>query len=180
MHRDPRGGTFVIDRVFPGIGRIKRASGTTNPRAYRRIQRKLDALCDAADLETLRAVQRGAIALVELIGMEIEQPPGSSGDVRDKRKPCWIYVVLRRDTDEVKIGIAVDVRLRMRDLQIASAGPLELVAQFRGGRAAELEAHRLFAAYHIRGEWFRADPEILEWARKNGAQNFKSTKSPTN
>lgn len=62
VHRDNRKGkgprgTLVIDRVFRGVGRLKRASGTTDPRVHRKIDRCLTDLADHGRLDVLRALR---------------------------------------------------------------------------------------------------------------------------
>ena len=169
----------VIDRVFRGVGRIKRSAGTVTPRVFNRIQRRLDALADVGDLETLRRIRDGSIALIELLEMTEPSVPRSHADDRDKRRPCWVYVLLRADTDEVKIGTTADVRARVKDLQTGSSAMLTILAVLRGGERREAEIHKQFASAHIRGEWFRATPELLAWAASQAEQNFKHTISHT-
>ena len=43
-HRDKNLGTFVIDRRFPGVGRIKRASGATDAGVYKSLDAMLTTL----------------------------------------------------------------------------------------------------------------------------------------
>lgn len=52
--------TLVIDRTFKGVGRIKRATGSTNPSMRRKLSRMLTALQDEGRLDILRAIRDGA------------------------------------------------------------------------------------------------------------------------
>nr|WP_272924116.1 MULTISPECIES: GIY-YIG nuclease family protein [unclassified Streptomyces] len=54
----------------------------------------------------------------------------------------------------VKIGVANDVEVRVRELQIGSPVPLYLIWKTRGGQALERDLHERFAPYRIHGEWF--------------------------
>jgi hypothetical protein len=55
-------GTYVLDRTFPGVGRIKRASGTSQKGVFGRINRMLTALADEGRLDLLRGVRDGRLA----------------------------------------------------------------------------------------------------------------------
>jgi hypothetical protein len=68
-----------------------------------------------------------------------------------------------RAGDAVKIGRTVNVAARQRALATASAVPLELLAAVPGGRELEAQLHREWRHLHLRGEWFRADEELLRY-----------------
>lgn len=40
--------------------------------------------------------------------------------------------------------------------------PIELMCMVRGNRSLEMRFHALFFADHVRGEWFRATPKLLD------------------
>lgn len=61
----------------------------------------------------------------------------------------------------IKIGIAENVAWRHRDLQACSPIKIDVLATTPGGRSAELEYHRRFAAHRLHGEWFNPHPDIL-------------------
>lgn len=61
----------------------------------------------------------------------------------------------------IKIGHGWRVLDRLRGLQVGNPRPLCLVATMRGGKAAERELHARFKALHIRGEWYRPEPELI-------------------
>ncbi len=56
-HRDGTRGTFVIDKRFPGVGRIKRASGTNDPKMLNTLNQMLDALWRMGRADLLLAIQ---------------------------------------------------------------------------------------------------------------------------
>jgi hypothetical protein len=62
----------------------------------------------------------------------------------------------------IKIGKAVDPRKRLSQLQTGSGETLSLLAVEPGGLDVERQRHRQFRAYRVRGEWFRADPALIE------------------
>lgn len=69
-----------------------------------------------------------------------------------------VYFVRYRD--RIKIGYSIDPRERIK------AHPVdEILAVVPGGRAAERAFHVQWAHLRENGEWFRAEPELLEYAR---------------
>ena len=60
-------GNFRFDRLFPGVGRVATSSGTTNVREFRRRDGILTKLFEQAQLEVLRAFQRGDVTIEQLV-----------------------------------------------------------------------------------------------------------------
>ena len=58
--------TLIIDRTFPGVGRIKRATGTTLPLVRRKLSRMLTSLYEDGRLDLLRAVRDGDLTMLEV------------------------------------------------------------------------------------------------------------------
>lgn len=69
-----------------------------------------------------------------------------------------------RAGEYVKIGYSADPAQRVADFQTANPIDLEIIAVHHGSRREEAMLHRKFAAHRVRGEWFAADPVILEHA----------------
>ena len=70
----------------------------------------------------------------------------------------WIYFVRYRD--RVKIGYSIEPQTRIK------AHPFdEVLAIVPGERIDEKRAHAAFAHLRENGEWFRAEPDLLEFAR---------------
>lgn len=60
-------GAFQIDRRFPGVGRIKRSSGTTSLREFHRRDSILTKLFENSAVEVLRAFKAGTITIEEIV-----------------------------------------------------------------------------------------------------------------
>ncbi len=60
-HRDNQRGTLVLDRRFPGVGRIKRASGTTDGKLFNSLNLMLDTLWNMGRADLLLAIQAGRL-----------------------------------------------------------------------------------------------------------------------
>lgn len=159
MHRAKDAGTFMIDKRIPHIGRLKRASGTNDVESYDRIVAMIADCVRRKRWTVLRALQDGRLHPIELI------VPGPLRSFAPKPKVCYVYVIHRPATNEVKIGVSHRPRERMASLQTTSSEPLFLLATVKGKRLEEQMLHKRFAAHRKWGEWFDASPEILEWAK---------------
>lgn len=73
---------------------------------------------------------------------------------------CVVYFV-RADGGLVKIGWTADFAKRLTNLNSASSAPLTVLATYPGGAALEQHIHERFADDRVRGEWFKATPELL-------------------
>jgi hypothetical protein len=80
--------------------------------------------------------------------------------------PDGEVVYFIRAGDAIKIGYTTNLAARKRALETASAVPLELLASVPGDRSEEARLHREWWHLHIQGEWFRADEELLRYARE--------------
>jgi hypothetical protein len=80
----------------------------------------------------------------------------------------FVYFILNKDSNAVKIGRAKDLEKRMKALQTSSPAKLKLIksVQVEGGEAAqELEKslHQQFSTIRLVGEWFKAEANLLEY-----------------
>jgi hypothetical protein len=72
-----------------------------------------------------------------------------------------VYFVRDDAAGAVKIGWTRQLASRLAALQTASANRLVLLGRIPGSLADEAALHQRFAGHRVRGEWFRADPELL-------------------
>jgi hypothetical protein len=72
-------------------------------------------------------------------------------------------VYFARCGDRVKIGFSIDPQARLGILQSGNPEPLTLVGWMPGTQDSERNLHQQFSALHVRGEWFRAEPALLEF-----------------
>lgn len=68
-----------------------------------------------------------------------------------------------RSGDAIKIGVSINPEQRFGELQVGSALELELLGVIVGDKYTEKEVHARFERLHIRGEWFHADPPLLDF-----------------
>jgi len=82
------------------------------------------------------------------------------GTKRDLENGFTYFV---RDGDVIKIGYSAHPARRINTLQSGIARPLEVLAVVGMEIADEFSLHQQFAHLRVRGEWFRAEPELIEF-----------------
>lgn len=66
-----------------------------------------------------------------------------------------VYFLRAGESGAVKIGFATDLRSRIRGIETGNHEELHIIAAMNGTAADEKALHKKFAAYRIRGEWFK-------------------------
>jgi integrase len=66
MHRTSQNGSYRLDRVFPGVGRIAVASGATTKEEYKKRNALLTRLYDQGRLNLLQAIRAGTLTVTEV------------------------------------------------------------------------------------------------------------------
>jgi integrase len=87
--------TLIIDRTFKGVGRIKRATGTTNPAIRRKYSRMLTAFADESRVDLLRDLRDGRISFAEALDAYQRHdldalPSGSTARPLAKAMKAWL------------------------------------------------------------------------------------------
>ncbi len=67
----------------------------------------------------------------------------------------YVYFILDRTAQTVKIGYSKNPRRRLADIQVGNANDLELVYCIAGTRRDEGRYHETFYSLLLRGEWYR-------------------------
>lgn len=67
-HRSGGKGTFLLDRIFPGVGRVKRASGTQDRRVFQALNGMLSQLWAAGRTDVLAGIRDGSLHPLEVWG----------------------------------------------------------------------------------------------------------------
>lgn len=93
----------------------------------------------------------------------------SKGNFERSPHPVGFTYFIRVD-DAIKIGSASNFKHRLHALQTAHEKPLEVLAVVPAGLADEFAVHQLFDGLRVRGEWFRADQELLHFIEGLKAQ----------
>lgn len=159
-HRSNGYGTLVIDRLFGAFGRLRIASGTSDPGTLWKMNRALTALYRAGDLQTLEEVRARRISPRQLLELEI---PLREAPAEQAILAVHLYVFRSAASGNVKIGIAADVRRRLSVMRCHSWDEIELVTSRLSSREEEKAVHSLLASSRIRGEWYSPSPEVLSW-----------------
>lgn len=65
-HKQHRGKSFVLDRQFRGVGRIKRSSGTDDAKLFRLLDSMLTTLFKSGRVDVLQAIHSGSLTALEV------------------------------------------------------------------------------------------------------------------
>lgn len=91
--------SLYVDRIFRGVGRIRRATGTSRPAVRNKINRMLTALAEDGRVETLRSVRDGNLDLMTLYAAyqakEIDLLP--QGKAAESLAVAWTRWVREKD-----------------------------------------------------------------------------------
>lgn len=100
----------------------------------------------------------------EMVEQVIVHRPGEPSPAKGYSRPlpaeATIYFIGPAN-GPIKIGYATRIVFRLRDLRLANAYHLELLASVVGPLSLEREYHRRFAEHRLHGEWFAPHPDIL-------------------
>jgi hypothetical protein len=72
----------------------------------------------------------------------------------------WAYIYFLKQANAIKIGRAINVTRRLRELSVGAKEPFELLAAVPAHSSVEAALHAKFKKDQIRGEWFTATPEL--------------------
>ncbi len=82
---------------------------------------------------------------------------------RLRSRPVRGYVYFLRSGDAIKIGFSIEPNQRKSGLQVGNPVELETLGTVSVSKITEREAKDKFNHLKIRGEWFRAEPELLDF-----------------
>jgi hypothetical protein len=74
-----------------------------------------------------------------------------------------IYIVQMGSDGPVKIGFSKRPHVRIRSLSVSSPADLKVIAIIKGDTFTEAELHKRFEYAHIKGEWFKPVPELVNF-----------------
>jgi|GEM_PF-6278844 len=100
--------------------------------------------------------------------MEVERIKLSIEDRRGKHQKGYVYFVLDRANDGVKIGWSLNLKRRLETMQGISFNKLELIFSTKGTLIDECRFHKRFKKYNIHHEWFRYSSEIKTYIEQQG------------
>lgn len=80
----------------------------------------------------------------------------------------FIYFILNRDSNAIKIGRARNLERRMKSLQTSSPAKLELIKSIsvqgiKEAQELEVSLHKKFDDIRLAGEWFKADSKLIDY-----------------
>lgn len=90
--------------------------------------------------------------------------------VEGEREQFVYFIAEDEPGGRIKIGVAGDVRGRLKQLQTAASGPLRLLGTMPGGQKQEKRLHRRFSHLQTHGEWFEAAADLTSYINENTDQ----------
>ncbi len=93
-------------------------------------------------------------------------------------RPTSIYFIQGQATRLIKIGHAINVAKRLRDLQVTSPDALSLLWDYQAVVRHEKELHRHFAEWRVRGEWFEPHESLLRYIRNRKPGRLTKPRAP--
>jgi hypothetical protein len=82
-------------------------------------------------------------------------------------KEKMMYFVANSEKVEGKIGTSSDPEQRFSQLQIGNSAKLDLMGIMNGDKKTETDIRNKFKKYHIRGEWYKLNDEIIKFIQDN-------------
>jgi hypothetical protein len=83
--------------------------------------------------------------------------------------PNRVYFLQEPRTDNIKIGVTLNVQKRVAALSTGRSEPLKILGAIPGGFAHESRLHKAFAHYRTSGEWFKPGPRLLQFIPDSAA-----------
>jgi len=80
--------------------------------------------------------------------------------MEEKRGRSFVYFI-QTESGPIKIGHSKNPEERMRAMQTAHHEELTMLFQLSGGAWMEEQMHRRFYRSHLRGEWFKPTPMLV-------------------
>jgi hypothetical protein len=119
----------------------------------------------AADLPHLDAIHRAVVDHYAVnrsgpVGAFLEPIATLLDAVVATRDGASVYFA--QAEDRIKIGWSKQVSARLAGLQTGCPSSIKLLGTIPGGRSVERQLHERFASLRLSGEWFKAEPELLE------------------
>lgn len=109
-----------------------------------------------------REVALRILAKREKVAHGLLHPRSESARIPGRPTPALlVYFIEAGPGGPIKIGSSHDVARRMANMQTAMPFDLRTLATISGANRAESELHRRFKHLRIRGEWYRAEPDLV-------------------
>jgi len=87
--------------------------------------------------------------------------PQNSSNQNNNMEQDYIYAILNKADNVVKIGFSNDPNKRLKQIQPYTIHPLQLLLTFVGDHHVERSIHEELKDYHVSAEWFKYTPEVF-------------------
>lgn len=107
--------------------------------------------------------QMTSIECLELIKINAEQEAGIS--ILEADGSVQVYILQENGIGAVKIGVTKNLNRRLSSMRSNSPHQIDVVLTIDADERLESYLKDLFHGSHIRGEWFRATPEMAAFVK---------------
>lgn len=130
------------------------------------IQESLDEVFEAQhELDRLRYRHPDLYAQV-LAERGVPAPPPRVKAEQPGQAAPVVYFVQSGEGGHIKIGTASDFPKRLQALQTGNPERLTVLGTLPGSLSEEADIHDQFSHLRARGEWFRPEPELLDYIKE--------------
>jgi hypothetical protein len=102
---------------------------------------------------------------------------GTNGDSVTVALPKG-FTYFIRDEDQIKIGSSMNPEQRIKSIEMQSGRSVQRLAIVAMEVCDEFQTHQKFAHLRLRGEWFRAGPDLLEYIDQIKATVYVAPPAP--
>jgi hypothetical protein len=183
-HKQKGGKNWRLDRTFLGVGRIARASGTTHPQTFKRINVMLSGLYSTGQLDVLAMIRDGIHAPLVVLRFyergQIDKLPSAETTV-SLVPALKKFQALHEGVKSYRDDLATSVR-HIEKVATKAASIADLPKILRGAREVmaqrpvafnRLRAHMLSFASHVQGELSPLWTEVKRVKRFRKAEGMR-------
>ncbi len=123
-----------------------------------------------SDNPALTPLLRRAVAAMDRLRWELTPASERQAAARErearmraKEQSTLVYFIQDTGLGNIKIGFTKDLQERLLKLQTSAAHELKVLKSLPGGRKKEYALHKQFEHLRIGGEWFKPEPELLDF-----------------
>jgi hypothetical protein len=151
-------GDDIADRIERRLREIQRKHNFNPKLGKKQIRNRPDQQYDYGRFVSLREMS-------ELLDIPIPYDPSGSGQAKRyvfSASQRYVYFINQVGTSIWKIGSSFNPYARLNMIRVGNPHPLHLKYRVLGGLREEKTVQLALDEYHMRGEWFDVDEEVIK------------------
>lgn len=177
-------GSFVLDRQVKGVGRIRRASGTADPKLFKLLDAMLGTLKQAGRVDLLKAIRSGALTPLEVWAQfrvsDLDALP-SSDTMRPLKGALQAWLkdgeTGKHNLASRRYAVAAILRHAAKDATVADLAPALSAFRKKATGPTMFNRARAAALAFVRDELGRSHPI---YGRLRDVRTMKEARKPGN